>query len=172
MNDRIQTMIKLYQKLNPDIKVDKDTKINNATISNICKYEGEVYYRVKRWCEEKVSKLKEVKFSGIKDEYIGGATRDSREGKGRFDLISPHFLKRIAKVLEKGAINHGDHNWKGGIKYSRLIDSSLRHITQYNSGMRDEDHIVQAVCNLMFLIHFEEEGRDQELNDLHKSKTL
>lgn len=100
-----------------------------------------------------------TKFSGKKVKYKGGATRDNNIGKGRYDLISPLFLRRLAKVLEIGAKNHGDNNWKKGIPFSRLIDSTLRHVSQYHSGLRDEDHLVQACCNLMFLIHFEEEDR-------------
>lgn len=107
-----------------------------------------------------------TKFSGVKDEYPTGATRDRREGKGRYDLISPLALKRLAGVYERGAKNHGDRNWEMGIPYSRLMDSALRHTNQHLSGMRDEDHIAQAVWNLMALLHFDEQGRGQELDDL------
>lgn len=171
--DRIDYVVRMYKKLNPELDVTSKTTIKNTTIEELCKFDGGPYQRIKKWLEGKLEEkpvlqtIREVKFSGTKDEYIDGATRDSREGKGRYDLISPLFLKRLALVLEAGAKNHGDNNWKGGIKYSRLIDSSLRHISQFHQGMRDEDHIVQAVCNLMFLVHFEEEKRE-ELNDLIK----
>lgn len=177
--DRIAYILSMQRKLYPDQIFDKESKIKGTSVSKLCEYGGPGYERVKKWCENTLADKEitrsammalkpEVKFSGIKDTYEGGATRDSRDGKGRYDLISPLFLRRLAKVLEAGAKNHGDNNWKGGIKYSRLIDSSLRHISQFNSGMRDEDHITQAVCNLMFLTHFEEEGRT-DLNDLIKS---
>jgi len=109
----------------------------------------------------------QTKFSGKKEEYKSGATRDNREGKGRFDLISPHAIARIAGVYERGARNHGDNNWMKGIPYSRLIDSAMRHLNQFQRGMTDEDHIAQSAWNLIALLHFIELGRD-DLNDLPK----
>lgn len=106
-----------------------------------------------------------TKFSGHKDTYPTGATRDRRAGKGRFDLITPFMLARLAGVYERGAINHGDRNWESGIPFSRLIDSALRHINQFQCGMRDEDHIAQAIWNLSCIIHFDETGK-KYLDDL------
>lgn len=170
---RIEEIIDLYQQVNPDKEVTAATTINNTSIARLCETDGGPYKRIRAWLLKQLEKNTpvklEVKFSGQKDTYENGATRDSRKGKGRYDLISPLFLKRLAKVLEAGAENHGDNNWKGGIQYSRLIDSALRHISQYNEGLKDEDHLAQATCNLMFLIHFEEEGRT-ELNDLNINK--
>lgn len=114
-----------------------------------------------------------TKFSGIKDQYKTGATRDRRSGKGRFDLITPFMLSRLAGVYERGAVNHGDRNWEKGIPFSRLVDSACRHLNQYRQGLRDEDHIAQAIWNLACIIHFEEAG-PYELDDLprytHKLK--
>lgn len=182
--DRIEYIKHMMDQIEPEIKHNAQSKIRGTTIETLCKFHTEgnkgPYQRIRDWCESKLKPASppmrlsgeglglRTKFSGTKDEYETGATRDTREGKGRYDLISPLFLKRLAKVLEAGAKNHGDHNWKKGIPYSRLIDSSLRHISQFNEGMRDEDHLVQAVSNLMFLIHFEEEGR-KDLNDLTNS---
>jgi hypothetical protein len=163
----------MMAKITPDEEISAQTKIKGTTIAKLCEFDGPGYKRVKEWLEKTLAQTEkpEVKFSGVKNEYVGGATRDNSKGKGRYDLISPLFLKKLAQVLEKGAENHGDNNWKGGIKYSRLIDSTLRHVSQYNEGMRDEEHLTQAVCNLMFLIHFEEEGRT-DLNDLSVQQTL
>ena len=110
-----------------------------------------------------------TKFSGEKDVYKGGGTRDKRAGKGRFDLITPFMLKRLAGVYERGAVNHGDRNWEKGIPFSRLLDSALRHINQWKEGKRDEDHIAQAIWNLSGLLHFEELGR-KDLNDVPNYK--
>ena len=62
----------------------------------------------------------------------------------------------------------GDWNWSRGIPFSRLVDSALRHINQFQRGMRDEDHLSQAIWNLSCVIHFQEVGREEELNDLLK----
>lgn len=108
----------------------------------------------------------QTKFSGTKNEYDTGATRDNAEGKGRYDLISSHMLKELALVYEAGAENHGDNNWLKGIPFSRLYSSALRHIQQAKVGMKDEYHLAQAIWNLAAIIHFMAEGREEELNDI------
>lgn len=90
--------------------------------------------------------------------YENGVKRSDRTGKGRYDLISPFALERLAKVYERGAISKGPRNWEAGFEWSRCLDSACRHINQYRMGHRDEDHIVQAIWNLFALVHFEETG--------------
>ena len=41
--------------------------------------------------------------SGHRVEYGRGARRESAPGKGRFDLISPIAMTKLAKLLEQGA---------------------------------------------------------------------
>lgn len=168
MQERINKIIELHSKLNPEIKVDRKTLIKGTSIEKLCEYPGPGYYRVLKWMESKVLVPKKtVKFSGEKVVYEGGATRDIIEGKGRYDLIDPKFLKRLAIVLEEGAKNHGEENWKNGMPFNRLIDSTKRHINQFHEGLKDEDHLIHAVANIMFLCFFEEEGR-LDLDNIHK----
>lgn len=110
-----------------------------------------------------------------KKEYSSGATRDNSSGKGRFDLVPDLALLRLTKVYERGADNHGARNWEAGIPFSRLVDSALRHIIQYKmtryvDGLNDEDHLSQAVWNLMAIMHEEEMinkgALPEELDDL------
>lgn len=110
----------------------------------------------------------ETKFSGVKDEFGTGATRDKGEGKGRYDLISTHLLRRLAGVYERGAKNHGDRNWEHGIPFSRLFNSALHHSQQALAGDTDEDHLGQAIWNLGAIIHFQETNRI----DLDDTKTI
>lgn len=98
----------------------------------------------------------ETKFSGVKDNFNTGATRDKNKGKGRYDLITPIGLKRLAGVYERGAVNHGDRNWEKGVPLGRCLESAIRHIYQYLEGMRDEDHLGQAAWNLFAAMHVEE----------------
>ena len=107
----------------------------------------------------------ELKDSGKREGFKSGAVRDIREGKGRFDLISPFMLKRLAVVYERGAIKYAARNWEKGIPISRCLDSALRHINQFMQGQEDEDHLAQAIWNLTAIIHFQETGR-QDLNDM------
>jgi hypothetical protein len=106
--------------------------------------------------ENKNSEDFETKFSGVKDNYQTGATRDKSGGKGRYDLITPIGLKRLAGVYERGAVNHGDRNWEKGLPMSRCVESAIRHIYQFIEGMRDEDHLGQAAWNLFAAMHVEE----------------
>ena len=94
-----------------------------------------------------------LKDSGSREQYDTGAVRDIRKGKGRYDLIPPTLLRRLAKLYESGAIKYSDWNWSKGIKNSRCMDSALRHINQYREGYREEDHLVQAIFNLAAIVH-------------------
>lgn len=88
-----------------------------------------------------------VKDSGTREEFPTGSRRDSREGKGRFDLIPSQELRRLAAVYEKGAIKYGDHNWQKGQPLMRYVDSAIRHILCAVEGQEDEDHIMHAAWN-------------------------
>jgi cytochrome P450 len=103
--------------------------------------------------------------SGARKKIKGGGYRDRAKGKGRFDLISPFALRRLADVYEKGAEKFDDRNWEQGLPFSWCIDSALRHIAQYMMGMEDEDHIGQAAWNLFAIMHFQELER-KDLDDL------
>lgn len=109
-----------------------------------------------------------LKDSGRRENFKTGAVRDTREGKGRFDLISPYALRRLAAVYEKGAVKYGDNNWQKGIPFARCIDSALRHIGQFQLGRRDEDHLAQAAWNLFAIMHLE--NTHPECNDLQIHK--
>ena len=97
-----------------------------------------------------------VKDSGERRQFGTGAVRDMSSGKGRYDLISPLFLKRLAKHFENGAKKYGDRNWEKGIPLSSYLDSAMRHLGNYLEGLRDEDHLAAAAWNISCLIHMEE----------------
>jgi hypothetical protein len=108
--------------------------------------------------------------SGDREEFATGSVRDVREGKGRYDLIPPHPLERLAGVYERGAAKYGDRNWELGQPVSRFLDSAIRHSFRHLEGHRDEDHLAQAAWNLFAAMHVEEMARrgllPAELNDL------
>jgi len=104
--------------------------------------------------------------SGQREYFSSGMARDIRNGKGRFDLISPIALWRLAQVYEKGAAKYSPRNWEKGTAFSRFIDSALRHIVQYMRGMRDEDHLAQAAWNLFSIMHLE--STHPEFDDIPK----
>jgi len=97
-----------------------------------------------------------VKDSGKRQNFQTGSVRDTNEGKGRFDLISPIALKRLAKHYENGARKYGDNNWQKGIPIKRLLESALRHLNSYLIGDRSEDHIIACAWNCFAAAHTED----------------
>lgn len=88
-------------------------------------------------------------------------------GKPPMDLLDAHALEQIARVLAFGAVKYNAHNWRGGIRYSRLIAAALRHIHAFNDGV-DKDpetglsHIAHAGCCIMFLLWMEHMRPDMD----------
>jgi len=93
--------------------------------------------------------------------YEGGANRESQEGKGRLDLISPFALLRLARWYELGAKKYGPRNWEKGMPFSHCVNSCMRHLLKYLMGMRDEDHLAAVAWNAFALMHYEELGMTQ-----------
>lgn len=101
-----------------------------------------------------------VEHSGQKHQYESGAKREVKAGKGRFDLISPIALRRLAKHFENGAVTYGDRNWEQGLPMHTFIDAAFRHLGKYLEGHRgsgaSEDHLSASFWNLSCAIHTEE----------------
>lgn len=97
-----------------------------------------------------------VKDSGTRQEFTTGAVRDIQQGKGRYDLITPVALRRLAKHYENGAAKYGDSNWAKGIPLRRIADSAIRHLFNYLEGDRSEDHIIACAWNCFAIAHTEE----------------
>jgi len=112
----------------------------------------------------------EVRQVDEQEEFSTGSKRGSRRGKGRFDLITPIGLMRLAQHYENGAVGYGERNWEKGQPLSRYIDSGIRHFYQFLCGFRDEDHLAAAAWNALGAIHTEEMVRrgllPEELDDL------
>jgi hypothetical protein len=100
-----------------------------------------------------------VEDSGERRHYNSGMMRDRQKGKGRFDLISPFMLMRLAKHYENGAVKYTDRNWEKGSDMEDFFDSAMRHLVKWQMGMTDEDHLAAAIWNITAIIHFEETGR-------------
>ena len=111
-----------------------------------------------------------VQDSGDRREWSTGSVRDIRAGKGRFDLISPIALKRLARHYENGAVKYGDRNWEKGQPLQSYMDSLIRHAYIFLAGDRSEEHLAAVAWNAFALIHTQEliaQGKlPKELDDL------
>lgn len=112
----------------------------------------------------------ELKDSGTRDTFETGAVRDAQQGKGAYHLLPYWPIFKVACVYEAGARKYAPRNWEKGIPLSRFADSAMRHFAKWMNGDRDEDHLHQAIWNLMGLsqtIRWIEEGKlPESLNDL------
>lgn len=111
-----------------------------------------------------------LKDSGERVASSTGAVRDSATGRGRYDLVSPIMMERLAKHLEAGAAKYGARNWEKGLPIARMFASLFRHSWQAFLQQTDEDHLAAVICNAMFIMHTLEmikRGRlPYDLNDL------
>ena len=99
--------------------------------------------------------------SGDRISYGEGmAVREPDFGKGRYDLISPFALRRMALHYENGAAKYADRNWEKGMNFSRYVNSAIRHMWKYVMGMTDEDHLAAAAWNIFAIMHHQELGED------------
>ncbi len=96
--------------------------------------------------------------SGHRVDYGNGATRESAPGKGRFDLISPIAMTKLAVLLEKGAAKYEARNWELGLPLHTFVDSGMRHLAMLMMDEDEsyEDHAVAALWNMMALVHTRE----------------
>ncbi len=110
--------------------------------------------------------------SGKRETWPTGSRRDCRAGKGRYDLLSPYALRRLARHFEAGAVKYGDRNWEKGQPLTRYLDSALRHICGILSGDQTEDHAAAADWNMHCFMHTQEMitagALPAELDDLPK----
>ncbi len=120
--------------------------------------------------------FEDVKDSGQRQEFDTGSKRDTRDGKGRYDLIPPYALSRLARHYENGAKKYGDRNWEKGQPLARYLDSMIRHAYKFLGGSRDEDHLAAVAWNALAYIETEERIRKgilpKELDDIEEIRKM
>lgn len=88
-------------------------------------------------------------------EFETGAKREAPIGKGRYDLIPPEGMHRLARHYENGATKYGSRNWEKGMPVDRVVDSMIRHCFQYLAGDRSEDHLAAVAWNAFAIMAYE-----------------
>jgi len=111
-----------------------------------------------------------TKDSGEREQFKTGSQRDTRVGKGRYDLLPPRAIRRLAQLYERGAIKYDDRNWEKGQPLSRMMDSLIRHAFQVLEGEDTEDHLAAVAWNALGIAEIQERIKlgilPKELDDL------
>lgn len=87
------------------------------------------------------------------------------EGKNRWDLLPFEVLDEMAKVWTAGSKKYADHNWRGGLSYSRLVAAAFRHFKAWWSGEKVDPetncfHLAAMLFNISVLLSQELRGMD------------
>jgi len=83
------------------------------------------------------------------------------DNKLRVDLIPPQWIEGLAKVFTMGAKKYGDHNWKKGMKYSRMLASMQRHMLNWQKGEKMDGEselnpLLHVAWNALALVYYED----------------
>lgn len=77
------------------------------------------------------------------------------EGKIRYDLVPPHALEGLAKVLTFGANKYTPNGWKT-VEKERYVAALMRHFEAYRKGeLLDQEsglpHMYHVLCCATFI---------------------
>jgi len=91
---------------------------------------------------------------------IPGAGKKFDQDKPKMSLVPQEALMEVARVMTFGAVKYGDHNWRAGMKWSRLMDANMRHLSQWCSGDPHDSeskisHLAHAAANTLMLLECE-----------------
>ncbi len=95
------------------------------------------------------------------DAAGSGSKHDA--GKEPVGLIPREALLAEARVLAFGAEKYAAHNWRKGMRWSRLGDAAMRHLRAWLDG-EDNDpetglpHLAHLRCCAGFLLAYAERG--------------
>lgn len=92
----------------------------------------------------------------------GGGIKDDA-GKPPLGLIPRSAQLREARILAYGEAKYGRHNWRKGMRWSRLGDAAMRHLLAWMDGEdidpeSGEPHLAHLRCCTGFLIEYAEHG--------------
>lgn len=83
-----------------------------------------------------------------------------------FELLEPELLRRVANVMTTGAEKYTVDNWKS-FDDKQILDLQrhvFQHTVSFMAGDTSEDHLANAVCNIMFIMYFEVLGKKVSKN--------
>lgn len=88
--------------------------------------------------------------------FESGSQRDDDSNKPLTTALTAYARLRYGYHLRKGSNNYGKDNWKLGQPSEALLESLDRHLAQYLSGDRSEDHLSAIMFGVVMLMQNEE----------------
>jgi hypothetical protein len=97
-----------------------------------------------------------TEFVSNKRIFASGSQRDDDSNKPLTTALTAYARLRYGYHLRKGSNNYGKDNWKLGQPSEALLESLDRHLAQYLSGDRSEDHLSAIMFGVVMLMQNEE----------------
>ena len=112
--------------------------------------------------KEHVSKVSETKTR--KEQTLKEGTKYD-VGKLRFDLIPVYSLEQLAAIYTFGATKYEDHNWRKGLRWSRVFGALMRHLWAFWRGEEIDSesglpHLAHAAWGTFTLLEYSRIKRD------------
>lgn len=87
--------------------------------------------------------------------------------KPRWDLLPLHEVEEVVEILTFGAKKYKPDNWKYVRPTKRYLAAAFRHLVAWAKGDKidtesGKSHLAHAVCNLLFLMYFDNNPVEQE----------
>ena len=97
--------------------------------------------------------------------------------KLRWDLLPIECVEDVVKILTFGAKKYADNNWKLIENSDRYYAALLRHLTEWRKGnLVDDDsglpHMAHVMCNVVFLMWFEQNGKLKNQSEKRKERKV
>lgn len=75
------------------------------------------------------------------------------DNKPATHLLPFRALEEVAAVMKFGAVKYEDHNWRHGMKLTRLLAAALRHIFAWARGIdNDEESGLSHLAHASFCV--------------------
>ncbi len=123
-------------------------------------YASEIHGLVEEGSRDSIEDLEDIQLHTPDTEYIPdgsgsiltihptGAQRESKEGKGRPDLLLAGFPRAVMAVCRHVDCDLGrERNWEKGLPESSLISSQFRHLLGYTSGVSEDTPLYNLTAN-------------------------
>lgn len=88
--------------------------------------------------------------------FESGSKRDNDTNKPLTTALTAYARLRYGYHLRKGSNNYGKNNWQLGQPTEAVLESLDRHLAQYMSGDRSEDHLSAIMFGVVMLMQNEE----------------